>query len=27
MIQFVLMFNRMGKVRIAKWYPTIPQKD
>lgn len=27
MIQFVLMFNKMGKVRIAKWYSAIPQKE
>lgn len=27
MIQFVLMFNKMGKVRIAKWYTSVPHKE
>ena len=27
MIQFVLMFNKLGKVRIAKWYSSIQQKE
>lgn len=27
MIEFILLINRQGKIRLAKWYVTIPQKE